>query len=121
MLDANSVIYLLSGAFPELTARFLAQDAGDVCVSSVAFAEVAMGSQNGKAPDMSILDAFSDEVAMISFGEEAARAYASLPFKRGSFDRLIAAHALSLGSTVITRNVKDFVDVPELKVENWTV
>ena len=44
-----------------------------------------------------------------------------LPFKRGSYDRLIAAHALSLGLTVVTGNTKHFADVPGLKVENWTV
>jgi tRNA(fMet)-specific endonuclease VapC len=51
----------------------------------------------------------------------AARAYASIPFKRGTFDRLIAAQALSLDLTVISSNSKDFADVPGLKVENWTV
>ncbi|MFZ1368469.1 MAG: VapC toxin family PIN domain ribonuclease, partial [Sphingorhabdus sp.] len=43
------------------------------------------------------------------------------PFKRGNFDRLIAAHALSLGLTIISQNTRDFADVPGLKVENWTV
>ena len=36
------------------------------------------------------------------------------------FDRLIAAHALSLGLTLVTDNERDFADVPELTVENWT-
>ncbi len=50
----------------------------------------------------------------------AADAYARLPFKRRSFDRLIAAHAVAAGLTLITRNVADFADVPELVVEDWT-
>ncbi|MFM2410506.1 MAG: hypothetical protein RL481_1334, partial [Pseudomonadota bacterium] len=57
----------------------------------------------------------------VVFDEAAARAYASIPFKRGTFDRLIAAQALSLDLTVISSNSKDFADVPGLKVENWTV
>ena len=44
-----------------------------------------------------------------------------LPFKRARFDRLLAAHALSLGVTIITNNEADFADVPELAVENWTL
>ena len=44
-----------------------------------------------------------------------------LPFKRGSFDRLIGAHALSLGLTLITANQRHFADMPGLKVENWTI
>jgi tRNA(fMet)-specific endonuclease VapC len=47
-------------------------------------------------------------------------AYAQLPFKRASFDRLIAAHAVSQDLIVVTGNAKDFADVPGLKVENWT-
>ena len=121
MLDANTCIHLLADAFPTLTARFLAQESGTVCVSSVAFAEIAMGSQNGKPPPMDVLDAFVDEVPLVPFDAKAARAYAGLPFKRANFDRLIAAHALSLGLTVITRNGKDFSDVAGLVVENWAV
>lgn len=119
MLDANTCVYLLTGAFPALTERFLALEAGSVGISSIVFAEVAMGSHNGKHPPMAILDAFLDEVPLVPFDADAARAYAGLPFKRANFDRLIAAHALSLGLTVITRNTKDFADVPGLKVENW--
>lgn len=32
---------------------------------------------------------------------------------------LIAAHALALGVTVVTDNVKEFSRVPGLKVESW--
>ena len=37
----------------------------------------------------------------------------------GPNDLLIASHALSLGLTVVTANVREFSRVPELKVENW--
>jgi tRNA(fMet)-specific endonuclease VapC len=57
----------------------------------------------------------------VPFDEAAARTYARLPFKRARFDRLLAAHALSIGATVITNNEIDFADVPRLMVENWTV
>ena len=121
MLDANSVINLLSGQFPQLTARVAATDAGDIGISSVAFAEVAMGSENGKPPRPALLDGLIEEIPLLPFDEAAARAYACVPFKRGNFDRLIAAHALSLELIVISRNVDDFSKVPGLKVENWTV
>ena len=120
-LDANSIIYLLSGAFPVLTARIADTDKGTVVISSIAFAEVALGSANGKPPPLELLNSFVEEIPIVDFDEAASRAYATLPFKRGSFDRLIAAHALSLGLTVISRNTKDFADMPGLKVENWTV
>ena len=120
-LDANSIIQLLTGAYPALTARVADTEAGEIVISSIAFAEVALGSVAGKPPPMDILNRFVEEIPVVDFDEAAARAYPTLPFKRGNFDRLIAAHALSLGLTVISRNVKDFADVPGLKVENWTV
>ena len=58
---------------------------------------------------------------MLDFDFKAAVAYAAIPFKRASYDRLIAAHALSHGLTVVTANVADFADVPGLLVEDWTV
>ncbi len=32
----------------------------------------------------------------------------------------IAAIALEEGATVVTRNMRDFTRVPDLRVENWT-
>ena len=120
ILDANSVIHLLSGAYVPLMERVSDTDAGEIGVSSIALAEVAHGSRRGKPPELALLDAFVQDILIVDFDEEAARAYAGIPFKRHSYDRLIAAQAISLGVTVISRNTKDFADVPGLKVENWT-
>ena len=35
-------------------------------------------------------------------------------------DQLIAAHAESVGVTLVTNNEADFKDYPGLVVENWT-
>jgi len=59
-------------------------------------------------------------IAALPFDRAAAEYYAKIPFRRGRFDRLIAAHALALGLTVVTANEADFADVPGLRVENWT-
>jgi len=37
----------------------------------------------------------------------------------GTMDSLIAAIALSVDGIVVTKNLKDFSMVPELRVENW--
>ena len=39
--------------------------------------------------------------------------------KIGRPDMLIACVALAAGATLVTRNTKDFVNVPGLKLENW--
>lgn len=37
----------------------------------------------------------------------------------GSIDELIAGHAISLGATLVTNNIRHFENVPNLKIENW--
>jgi tRNA(fMet)-specific endonuclease VapC len=121
LFDTNSVIHLLTDTFPMLAQRVAETDAGDIGVSSITFAEVSLGAQRGKEPLQRLLDNFVSEVPVLPFDEAAARVYARLPFKRGSFDRLIASHALALGLVVVTQNTRDFADVPGLTIENWTI
>lgn len=121
MLDTDAVIVAIEGDDPVFRARMAEADEGDIVISSIVLAEVALGTEQGKPPPAAILNIFLEEVPVLAFDEKAGRAYAKIPFKRASYDRLVAAHAISLGLTVVTANAKDFADVPGLVVENWTV
>ena len=122
LIDSDLAIYAMGGEADSLVNRRLGErHPGDVLISAVSFAEVALGSWNGKPPSQDILDAFIRAIPVIEFDENAARQYARLPFKRARFDRLLAAHALSIDATIVTNNEADFADVPGLKVENWAV
>ena len=121
LLDSNIIVYLTMNSNEHVVRRVAECDEGDLVTSAVALAEVAYGSLNALPPAIEQLQAFIEEVPVLDFDYKAAIAYATLPFKRGSFDRLIAAHALSHGLTIITHNEKHFADVPGLVVENWTV
>lgn len=121
LLDTNIIVALTINEDENVIRRAAACDAGDMVTSSIALAEVAFGTEQGQPPTMEVLHAFVEEVPVLDFDHKAALAYAQLPFKRASFDRLIAAHAMSNELIVVTRNEKDFADVPGLKVENWTV
>ena len=121
LLDSNTIIDLLIGTKLALFARITACEAGDLAVSTISFGEVAHGSARGKPPPISVLETFLRQVTLVDFDRDSALRYAALPFKRGSFDRLIGAHALDLGLTLVTDNVTDFADIPGLRVENWTL
>ena len=61
---------------------------------------------------------------VLPFDEHAATRYGILAAavrdrRRDAMDRLIAAHALSAGLTLVTNNEADFKDYPGLVVENW--
>jgi len=120
LLDTDCCVYLLVNAIPVLTERVDRCEEGTLAFPAISFAELAYGSQNDKLPPNEIVNAFAEEIRFLEFGVLAARAYAKLPFRRGSFDRLIAAHALSLDLVVLTRNVYDFADIPGVVVEDWT-
>lgn len=60
-------------------------------------------------------------VTVLPFDRLAAESYVKLPFKRGSYDRLIGAHSLSLDLTLVTANERHFANIPGIRVENWTV
>lgn len=120
LIDANCVIYLFARAFPKLTERVEATAQGDIGLSTIVFAELLMGMAQGKPPSSVGLEELSRQMPLVTFDAEAARGYARTPFKRARFDRLLAGHALALDLAVITANPKDFVDVPNLKVEDWT-
>lgn len=121
LLDTNIIVALTENANDNVVMRAAECDAGDMVTSSIALAEVAFGTERGDPPTMELLQAFVEEVPVLDFDYKAALAYAQLPFKRASFDRLIAAHAVSQDLIVVTGNEKDFADVPGLKVENWTI
>lgn len=120
LIDANCAVYAMNGNSPKLRERMLACNPGDLAISVISYAEVAYGTYVGKPPTPSVLEAFIKAIPLLPFDEAAARKYAQLPFKRARFDRLLAAHALSIGAVVVTNNEVDFADVPGLKVENWT-
>jgi tRNA(fMet)-specific endonuclease VapC len=121
LLDTNICILLLGGNVPRLRDRVERCDEGELGMSAIVFAELAMGSWQGKLPPLPVVEAFSRWAPVLPFDELSARLYAQLPFRRGSFDRLIAAHALSLDLTLITNNERDFADIPNLRIENWTL
>ena len=121
LLDSNVIIALVMNDDAGIVHRAAECDAGDLVTSAICYAEVVYGSVNEKPPAVEQLQAFVEEVPVLDFDYKAALAYATLPFRRASYDRLIAAHALSHDLTVVTDNVADYSDVPGLKVENWTV
>jgi tRNA(fMet)-specific endonuclease VapC len=73
-----------------------------------------------------LIDTFSRSVAVSSFDQAAADRFGTVAAalaKRGepigTFDTLIAAHALACGLTLVTNNTKHFQRVAGLKLANW--
>jgi tRNA(fMet)-specific endonuclease VapC len=117
LLDTNVCIYLLGGEAPAAKARAEQCSPGELATSAITFGEVMVGVRTLHA--MGEARALFELITVLPFDEAAATAYASLPFRRGSFDRLIAAHALARNLVLVTNNPRDFADIFGLKIENW--
>lgn len=120
LLDSNICIYLIEGLSDAVRRRAETFAPGEVVTSAIAFAEVMKGVDDDDPAALAHVEAFFDVVPVLPFGAEAALEYRRLPFKRGSFDRLIAAHCLALRLPIVTNNDRDFADVAGLRIENWT-
>lgn len=118
LLDANICIYILDKSSSKAVRRLEQCEPGEAATSSIVYAEVMLGAE--RQHGYSHAKALFDILPVLAFDQIAADQYARLPFKRQSFDRLIAAQAMALGLTIVTSNRKDFADLPNLKVEDWT-
>lgn len=126
MLDTNMCIYLMKHQPPEVARRFAECYVGDVVMSAITYSELEYGVTVSSAQkrDRSSLAALVDDIPVMGFDAAAGAAYgpirlATRDSKRDHLDKLIAAHAVSLGVTLVTNNERDFARYPGLVTENW--
>jgi tRNA(fMet)-specific endonuclease VapC len=129
LFDTNICIYIINARPPAVLAHFQQHRLGDVGLSSVSAAELALGvAKSGSARNRQALEMFLAPLAVLPFDEAAVWAYGTLraDLERrgtpiGALDTMIAAHALSLQALLVTHNTREFVQVPGLQLADWTV
>jgi tRNA(fMet)-specific endonuclease VapC len=139
LLDTDHITVLQRPTTPEyanLTNRLAQQAPNDVVLSVVSFHEQVMGSHTYLSRARNSADLtrgyamlwrlHADYAAMpvLQFDTAAAMMLDALLTQRirvASMDLRIAAIALSRGLTVLTRNRRDFGQVPGLVIEDWTI
>ncbi len=127
LLDTNTCIYIINNRTPNVLEKFRKYKAGEVGISSIAASELAYGvAKSGSLKNRKALEMFLAPLQILPFDSQCLWFYADLRASLekqgqsiGPMDTLIAAHALSIGGTLVTNNVKEFVRVPKLKLENW--
>ncbi len=128
MLDTNICIYAIKKQPEQVLAKIKEKRELGLCISAITLSELEYGAAKSANPEKNrtaimrllfVLD-------VLPFGDKAAMEYgmirAHLERKGtpiGPLDMLIASHAKSEGQILVTNNVKEFVRVPGLKVENW--
>ena len=128
LLDTNICIYIIKQKPPEVLQKFNAYPVGEVGISAITVAELEFGVQKSKfsTRNQQALTQFLLPLEIVDFNRAAAITYGYLRATLekqgtpiGSLDTLIAAQALSLQTTLVTNNLKEFSRVPDLKLDNW--
>lgn len=126
MLDTDTVSYALRGQGSVAT-RLLEHRPTQLCVSSITLAELRFGAEaKGSRKLHGLVDTFAQTVKVLPFDDAAADCFGKVAQalrKRGepigTFDTLIAAHAVSLGLTLVTNNARHFQRVAGLRTAGW--
>lgn len=130
LLDTDTLVYVLN-AQPRHAAvleRFNREDPRNLFVSAITLAELRYGAARSqrREANQAKLDRVAQALNLAPFEEEAAAEYGTVRSELenagtpvGPLDTLIAAHALSLGLTLVTSNEREFSRVRRLRVENW--
>ena len=126
MLDTDTVSFALR-THGQVASAIRQHRPSDLCVSSISVAELRFGAESrGSKKIHRALDGFLHDVLVLAFDQRAAEAFGTIcatleargePI--GQLDTLIAAHAISVGATLVTNNTKHFARVRGLEIENW--
>ena len=128
MLDTNICIYVIKHKPETVFQKLQNINPEEVCISSVTYAELVHGVEKSAAVEKNrlALSMLLANMEILDFDVDAADCYgkirAALEKKGtpiGPLDMMIAAHAQSLGYTVVTNNMKEFSRVSALQIEIW--
>lgn len=128
-LDTNICIYYLKGMYPAIVKNLLSKNPDDIKIPAIVKAELLYGAQKSIRKEKSkerILE-FLSPFKIIGFNDEATEIYGRTRQyleKKGIIigpnDLIIASTVLSTNGILITKNIKEFMRIKELKIENWT-
>ena len=129
LLDTNICIHVINAKPPAVLERFRQYRMGEIGLCSVVAAELAYGvAKSGSARNRQALEMFLAPLIILPFDNAAVWAYGNLRAELerkgtpiGALDTMIAAHALSQQSTLVTNNTREFARVPGLALENWVL
>lgn len=129
LLDTNICIYIIKRQPAQVLHRLQSLTQGSAVMSVVSYAELRAGLEiqiANRNQDERALAILIGHIPVLPFTETDAESFGVLRAavrdrRRDTMDQLIAAHAVSVGLTLVTNNEADFKDYPGLKVENWAI
>ena len=128
MLDTNIIIYAIRHPDSEINTLLREHLGKDICISVVTYGELEYGIQKSRQPEKNriAVQKILSGIRILDLDITAAEHFGDIFFQLeekkmriGDRDTLIAAHARSLGYTIVTHNTREFQRVDGLSVEDW--
>lgn len=128
LLDTNICIALLKGNSPVVSSFNACAD--ECYISTINVAELYKGVYCSQRVEQNLvsLELFLKDMPIISFDLFAAKEFGKIQSElrqigkpTGELDAMIAAVARSRHDNVVTNNIKDFINISGLGLENWIV
>jgi tRNA(fMet)-specific endonuclease VapC len=128
LLDTNACIAILKGTDETLRDRLDEIGPQNIAICSVVRGELLFGARKSEQVERNLLSltSFCQGLESFPYDDKAANFYGTNRAileksgeKIGEADLMISSIALAYDLTVITRNRREFVRVPGLKVESW--
>ena len=103
-------------------------NSNEIAISGIVLAELDLGVAKSvhRAQNRQALNDFCIMCQVLDWPAQASREYGEIRAYLesngqliGAHDLLIAAHAVYLGSVLVTNNVREFERIPGLVIENW--
>lgn len=128
MLDTNICIYIMKNRPEHIKEKLKTFNLGDVYLSSVVVSELYYGVYKSVQIERNLvaLEHFLKPFNIVDYDLKASVEYGKIRGSLekagkaiGGLDMLIAAHARSLGLTLVTNNTKEFERIESLEIDNW--
>lgn len=130
LIDTNMVIFAIKNKPINVLKKISENFNNNIYISSLTIAELEFGIANSKNPEknrislLEILSIFS----ILTFDEKDAILYGQIKAKLrksgniiGPIDLFLAAQAVSKDLIFVTNNTKEFIRVPGIKLEDWSL
>ncbi len=127
LLDTNILSQLVRRPEGDVAKRIAGLEPGSFATSVIVAAELRYGTERrGSQRLTDRVEAILAAIDVLPLEEAAARHYGQIRNRLeragrpiGLNDLLIAAHAKTLGVTLVTNNSREFLRVSDLTVESW--
>jgi tRNA(fMet)-specific endonuclease VapC len=128
LLDTSICIYIRQQRPEAVLSRFRKLRPGEAALSIITYGELLYGAAKSAQRTLALerLRELVHFLPALALPENAGEAYGAIRAELeskgqmiGNTDLWIAAHALTIGLTLVTNNQKEFQRVSGLKVQNW--